>query len=83
LYTPGLDDGILAGTMRMLVINLALKNGIKVYECSLMPQNLLAADEILLVNSIAGVKWVGGYRTKRYRNEMAKRLVHILNQSII
>jgi len=82
LYTPGLDDGILAGTMRMMVINLALKNGIKVYECSLMPQNLLAADEILLVNAINGVKWVGGYRTKRYRNEMAKRLVAYLNESI-
>ena len=82
LYTPGLDDGILAGTMRMMVINLALKRGIKVYECSLLPQNLLAADEILLVNAITGVKWVGGYRTKRYRNEMAKRLVAFLNESI-
>ena len=82
LYTPGLDDGVLAGTMRMQVINLALKNGIKVYECSLLPQNLLAADEILLVNAIAGIRWVGGYRTKRYRNEMAKRLVGLLNDSI-
>jgi branched-chain amino acid aminotransferase len=80
LYTPGLDDGVLAGTMRMLIINLALKHGIKVYECSLMPQNLLAADEILLINAISGIRWVGGYRTKRYRNDMAKRLVDILNQ---
>lgn len=82
LYTPGLDDGVLAGTMRMLIINLAIKHGIKVYECSLMPQNLLAADEVLLVNAISGIRWVGGYRTKRYRNDMAKRLVDILNQSI-
>lgn len=82
LYTPGLDDGILAGTMRMMVINIALKNGIKVYECSLLPQNLLAADEILLVNAMSGVRWVGGYRIKRYRNEMAKRLVNYLNELI-
>lgn len=81
LYTPSLEDGVIAGTMRMLIINLALKLGIKVYECSLLPQNLLAADEILLVNAIAGVKWVGGYRTKRYRNDMAKRLVAVLNES--
>jgi branched-chain amino acid aminotransferase len=82
LYTPSLEDGVIAGTMRMLIINLALKNGIKVYECSLLPQNLLAADEVLLVNAISGVKWVGGYRTKRYRNEMAKKLVQLLNKSI-
>lgn len=83
LYTPSIEDGVLAGTMRMKIINSALKNGIKVYECSLMPQNLLAADEILLVNAMSGVKWVGGYRTKRYRNDMARRLIDILNESIV
>lgn len=82
LYTPSLDEGVLAGTMRMKIINLALKAGIKVYECAIMPQNLLAADELLLTNAISGVRWVGGYRTKRYRNEMAKRLVELLNVSI-
>jgi branched-chain amino acid aminotransferase len=82
LYTPSLDEGVLAGTMRMTIINLALKAGIKVYECAIMPQNLLAADELLLTNAIAGVKWVGGYRTKRYRNEMAKRLIELLNASL-
>jgi branched-chain amino acid aminotransferase len=82
LYTPSLDEGVLAGTMRMLIINLALQNKIKVYECSLMPQNLLSADEVLLTNAISGIKWVGGFRTKRYRNEMAKNLVGFLNASI-
>jgi branched-chain amino acid aminotransferase len=31
LYTPSLDEGCLAGTMRMQVINLAIHHGIKVY----------------------------------------------------
>jgi branched-subunit amino acid aminotransferase/4-amino-4-deoxychorismate lyase len=79
LYTPGLDEGCLAGTMRMQVINLALSNGIKVYECNILPQNLLAADEIFLTNSIRGINWVSGYRTKRYFNNMSRRLVAILN----
>lgn len=79
LYTPSLDDGILAGSMRMQVINLALQNSIKVYECTIMPHNILSADEILLTNAIAGIKWVGGYRTKRYRNDMAQRLMGLLN----
>jgi branched-chain amino acid aminotransferase len=80
LYTPSLDDGILAGTMRMQIINIALQNGIKVYECTIMPHNILSADEILLTNAIAGIKWVGGYRTKRYRNDMARRLMGLLNE---
>jgi branched-subunit amino acid aminotransferase/4-amino-4-deoxychorismate lyase len=79
LYTPGLEEGCLAGTMRMQIINLALKNGIKVYECNILPQNLLAADEIFLTNAIRGINWVSGYRTKRYFNNMARKLVALLN----
>lgn len=79
LYTPGLEEGCLAGTMRMQIINLALNNGIKVYECNILPQNLLAADEIFLTNAIRGVNWVSGYRTKRYFNNMSRKLVAILN----
>jgi len=79
LYTPGLEEGCLAGTMRMQIINLALNNGIKVYECNILPQNLLAADEIFFTNAIRGVNWVSGYRTKRYFNTMSRKFVALLN----
>jgi branched-subunit amino acid aminotransferase/4-amino-4-deoxychorismate lyase len=79
LYTPGLEDGCLAGTMRMQIINLAISNGIKVYECNIMPQNLLVADEIFLTNAIKGITWVSGYRTKRYFNNTSKKLIDLLN----
>jgi branched-chain amino acid aminotransferase len=79
LYTPGLEEGCLAGTMRMQIINLALNNGVKVYECNILPQNLLAADEVFLTNAIRGVNWVSGYRTKRYFNNMSRRFVALLN----
>lgn len=81
LYTPTLQDGCLAGTMRMNIINLALDNKIKVYECTLNPQNLLSADEVFLTNAIRGVEWVVSYRTKRYYNTMSRRLVDLLNES--
>ena len=80
LYTPGLEEGCLAGTMRMQVINLAIKNGIKVYECNILPQNLLVADEIFLTNAIQGVTWVSGYRTKRYFSNTARKIVDLLNE---
>jgi len=79
LYTPGLEEGCLAGTMRMQIINLAIKHGIKVYECNILPQNILAADEIFLTNAIRGINWVSGYRTKRYFNSMARKMVAFLN----
>lgn len=80
LYTPGLEDGCLAGVMRMTIINLALANGIKVYECSILPQNLLAGSEVFLTNAVKGVIWVGGYRTKRYTNETSRKITDLLNQ---
>jgi branched-chain amino acid aminotransferase len=79
LYTSGLEEGCIAGTMRMQIINLAIKNNIKVYECSILPQNLLSADEVFFTNAIRGINWVGGYRTKRYQNNMSRRLVVLLN----
>jgi branched-subunit amino acid aminotransferase/4-amino-4-deoxychorismate lyase len=79
LYTPSLADGCLAGTMRMQVINLALKNGLKVYECPILPSNLLVADELFLTNAVRGITWIGGYRTKRYFNTTARKIVAFLN----
>lgn len=81
LYTSGLEEGCLGGTMRMNIINIALENNIKVYECNLLPQNLLAADEVFLTNAIEGIRWVVSYRSKRYFNTMSKRLVQLLNES--
>lgn len=80
LYTSTLDDGPVAGIMRMQVINMALEQNIKIYECTLNPQNLLAADELFLTNAVKGVQWVSSYRTKRYFNTMSQRLINTLNE---
>ena len=66
LYTPGLEEGCLAGTMRIQIINAALAAGIKVYECSILPQNLLAADEVFITNAIKGINWIGGTRRQHF-----------------
>lgn len=82
LYTSTLEEGPIGGIMRMQLINLALENQIKVYECTLNPQNLLAADELFLTNSIAGIQWVGSYRTKRYYNTTSSKLLSMLNERV-
>ncbi|HMN05665.1 MAG TPA: aminotransferase class IV [Flavobacteriales bacterium] len=78
LYTPPLSDGCLGGVMRMQLINAALESGIKVYESSLNPQNLLVADELFFTNVASGVQWVGAYRTKRYGHRMALRMQDLI-----
>lgn len=83
LYTPSLSDGCLGGIMRMQIINLALANGMKVYECSLNPQNLLAADELFFTNAVRGVQWAGAYRTKRYAHRSGQHLVDLLNALVL
>ena len=83
LYTPGLEEGCLGGTMRMMIINLAITNKIKVYESSITPQNILIADEIFLTNAINGISWISGYRTKRYMNNVSKTLINLLNNHYI
>ncbi|MEY4571963.1 MAG: hypothetical protein RLZ10_1180 [Bacteroidota bacterium] len=80
LYTPSIEDGCIAGTMRMQIINLAIANNIKVYECPIMPQNMLSADELFLTNAIQGIRWVGSFRTKKYSNNMSRRFVVLLNE---
>ena len=80
LYTPTLDDGPIAGTMRMNIINLAIDHKIKVYECTINPHNMLSADEVFLTNAVRGIEWVVGYRTKRYYNDMARKMTSLLNE---
>ena len=79
LYTPPLEDGCVGGVMRMNIINIAINNNVKVYECSLKPQNLLIADEIFLTNTIKGLEWVRGFKNKRYFNDISKKIITLLN----
>ncbi|MCC6542130.1 MAG: aminotransferase class IV [Flavobacteriales bacterium] len=78
LYTPSLSDGCVGGVMRAQVINLAIAHGIKVYECSLNPQNLLAADELFFTNAVKGLQWAGTYRTKRYAHRLSGVITDLL-----
>lgn len=83
LYTSGIDEGCVGGVMRMAIINLALENNIKVYECSILPQNILAADEVFLTNAVKGITWVKKYRNKMYTNEFTKQLLNSINEKYL
>ncbi len=83
LYTPSLEEGCLAGVMRMQIINIALESKLKVYECALTPQRLLGADEIFITNTAKGIQWVSRYRAKRFYHKVADYLLGRLNSKLL
>jgi branched-chain amino acid aminotransferase len=42
----------------------------------------MSADEVFMTNSIAGIRWVGSYRQKRYFSNLSKKLIELLNQEL-
>jgi branched-chain amino acid aminotransferase len=52
LKTPGLENGILAGTTRKIVLELAEKAGIAGVETAISPEELYSADEAFLTNAL-------------------------------
>lgn len=82
IYTPALNEGCVAGTMRMHVINAAIDLGFKVFECGLTHQRLMNADEVFLTNGVKGIQWVNRYKSKRYFHKVADQLLEALNQQV-
>jgi 4-amino-4-deoxychorismate lyase len=52
LYTPSLETGALPGVTRQYVLEMALKSGMTVKEGRYVMEDLAAADEVFLTNSV-------------------------------
>jgi branched-chain amino acid aminotransferase len=74
IFTPPLSEGCVAGvTRRWMLEKFCLKNFV-VTEKNLSTDELLAADEFFLTNSIQPVRWVKSFGAKKYKNEIAKKI---------
>lgn len=80
IYTPPLSSGCLPGIMRMVLISVLTKKGVKVIENSISPSDLIMAEEVFLTNSIEGISWVGGFQNKRYYKKYSEMFINDLNQ---
>lgn len=83
LYTPAISEGCINGVMRKVIIELASKARIYVYETELKPNDLIRADEIFLTNAVHGIQWIGAYKSKRYFNKVSKTLTDALNEHVL
>lgn len=68
LYTPPLQSGVLAGTIRKRVIQAAQKLKIKVIEKAFKPDFLLKADEVFLTNSVQIIMPVGQVNKRKFKS---------------
>lgn len=76
LITPSLSEGCIPGIMREVVIDLALKMGITVFDDTYLSKHeLTGADEVFLTNAIKGIQYVVAYKNKRYYSKISKMLM--------
>jgi branched-chain amino acid aminotransferase len=68
IYTPALAQGCIAGITRKFLINRLTAANYKLIENRLSVEDLLAADEVFLTNSIYNLRWVQNFGDKKYAN---------------
>ncbi|MBW6479465.1 MAG: aminotransferase class IV [Bacteroidales bacterium] len=79
VHTPDLAQGCVEGVMRSVVLSVLSREGYKIHECSLLPDDLFDFDEVFLSNTISGVQWVKGFKHKRYYHKISSRVIELIN----
>jgi len=82
ISTPALTEGCVAGIMRKVVIEIAKSKQFKIEEKAIKVSDLEQADEIWLSNAIQGIRWVENFNDYRFKNNIAKDFVKLLNERI-
>ncbi|MDA3853614.1 MAG: aminotransferase class IV [Bacteroidales bacterium] len=81
IYTPAIAGGCVAGIMRQKILDIAEKEGYIIIETEpLLSSFIYDVEEIFLTNDVYGIRWVSGYKHKRYRKKRSIDFVYKLNQ---
>ena len=46
------------------------------------PNDLIRADEVFITNASGGIQWVSAYKSKRYFNTTAEKILNYINTII-
>lgn len=74
IYTPALAQGCIAGIIRKFLINRLTEANYKIIEGRLTGDDLDAADEVFLTNSIYNLRWVQSLGEKKYTNIQTQKI---------
>lgn len=80
IKSPPLVDGAKNGILRKKVIEIFQKwEDFEIEESSISPFELQKADELFIVDELAGVQSISNYRKKEYKFDVARSLVGRIN----
>ncbi|TCO07087.1 aminotransferase class IV [Natronoflexus pectinivorans] len=83
LFTPLISTGCIEGIFRKQVLDAAETNKIKsIQTTGATEDELLDADELFLTNSINGIRWVAGFRERRYYTRTALLLYKTISGNL-
>lgn len=84
LYTPPLQDGGIAGTMRSIVFDICKQLPINCLQAKSEPSDLTTADAVFFTNAAQGIRWASRIEgiERPFRPGLTVTLVEALNQRI-
>jgi branched-chain amino acid aminotransferase len=82
ILTPPVSEGILPGVMRKNLLRWFRENGYQAEEVILLTDDFYRAEEVFLCNTIQGIRWVIGFRERRYFSSFARSVVSALNTKV-
>jgi branched-chain amino acid aminotransferase len=83
VYTPALSEGCVAGVMRKYIIDKLNATGFTCIEKEVTIDELLAADEIFLTNSIYNIRWVKSITNKTLGNTITRKIYSAVVPTIL
>lgn len=84
IITPRLSEGCINGVMRRYLLEKIREADfeMRIEEGLLTVDDLLSADEVFLTNAIQGLKWVAGFRDKKYSSIATTKIYSRFIQTI-
>ncbi len=81
IYTPAVEAGCVDGIMRKKVLEIADKEGYIIVETDPLPTSFIfEVEEVFLTDDVYGIRWVTGFKHKRFRRKRSVDFVTKLNQ---
>ena len=79
VVTPSLQAGVFADVLRPHILQMIEQLSIQLNQTDdLFMKDLLEADEVFVADAVRGIRWVMGFREKRYYSRLSKKLSELL-----